>query len=98
MAVVISEVRCGQMEPSIKTVSAWWRRRSNTAEVIVLSPQLCMYHVIGWLDASLASSVCGLIEWRQFEAEVILLVLGWYLRFLLSYRNAAWFPSLPRRY
>ena len=23
-----------QLEPSIKTVSAWWRRRSSTAEVI----------------------------------------------------------------
>jgi hypothetical protein len=36
----------------------------------------------------LASSVCGLIKWRQFELEVILLEVGWYLRFSLSYR--AW--------
>src|ERR1700719_4480715 len=32
----------------------------------------------------LASSVCGL--W-QFEPEVILLAVGWYLRFSLSYRD-----------
>jgi transposase, IS6 family len=35
----------------------------------------------------LASSVCGLFKWRQFEPEVILLALGWYLRFSLSYRE-----------
>src|SRR5262245_8656420 len=27
----------------------------------------------------LASSVCGLFKWRQFEPEVILLEVGWYL-------------------
>src|SRR6202051_263842 len=35
----------------------------------------------------LASSVCGLFKWRQFEPEVILLAVGWYLRFSLSYRT-----------
>src|ERR1700746_285709 len=35
----------------------------------------------------LASSVCGLFKWRQFQAEVILLAGGWYLRFSLSYRD-----------
>jgi IS6 family transposase len=35
----------------------------------------------------LDSSVCGLFKWRQFEPEVILLVIGWYLRFSLSYRD-----------
>src|SRR5258707_12488554 len=35
----------------------------------------------------LASSVCGLFKWRQFEPEVILLAVGWYLRFFLSYRD-----------
>src|ERR1700744_6623239 len=35
----------------------------------------------------LASSVCGLFPWRQFEPEVILLAVGWYLRFSLSYRD-----------
>src|ERR1700674_4708347 len=35
----------------------------------------------------LASSVSGLFEWRQFEPEVILLAVGWYLRFSLSYRD-----------
>jgi transposase, IS6 family len=35
----------------------------------------------------LASSVSGLFKWRQFEPEVILLAIGWYLRFSLSYRD-----------
>ena len=35
----------------------------------------------------LASSVCGLFKWRQFEPEVIPLAVGWYLRFPLSYRD-----------
>ena len=35
----------------------------------------------------LAPSVAGLFKWRQFEPEVILLAIGWYLRFSLSYRD-----------
>ncbi len=35
----------------------------------------------------LASSVAGLFKWRQFEPEVILLAVGWYLHFYLSYRD-----------
>ena len=35
----------------------------------------------------LASSVSGLFKWRQFEPEVILLAVGWYLRFSLSCRD-----------
>jgi transposase-like protein len=35
----------------------------------------------------LASLVCGLFKWRQFEPEVILVAVGWYLRFSLSYRD-----------
>src|SRR5271165_3463896 len=35
----------------------------------------------------LASSVCGVFKWRQFEPEVILLAVGWYLRFSLPYRE-----------
>ena len=35
----------------------------------------------------LASSVCGLFKWRQFELEVILRAVGWYLRFSLSCRD-----------
>jgi hypothetical protein len=31
--------------------------------------------------------VCGLFKCRQFEPEVILLAVGWYLRFSLSYRD-----------
>ena len=29
----------------------------------------------------LAPSVAGLFKWRQFEPEMILLAVGWYLRF-----------------
>jgi transposase-like protein len=32
-------------------------------------------------------SVSVLFKWRQFEPEVILLAVGWYLRFSLSYRD-----------
>src|SRR5271170_2345105 len=42
---------------------------------------------ISWTDMVLAPSVAGLFKWRQFEPEVILLAIGWYLRFSLSYRN-----------
>src|SRR5271165_630284 len=35
----------------------------------------------------LTPSVSGLFKWRQFEPEVILLAVGWYLRFSLSYRG-----------
>jgi transposase-like protein len=34
-----------------------------------------------------ASSVCGLFKWRQFGPTVILLAVGSYLRFSLSYRD-----------
>jgi transposase, IS6 family len=35
----------------------------------------------------LTASVSGLFKWRQFEPEVILLAVCWYLRFSLSYRD-----------
>src|ERR1700745_1323923 len=35
----------------------------------------------------LAPSVCSLFQCRQFEPGVILLAVGWYLRFSLSYRD-----------
>src|SRR6202007_2347063 len=35
----------------------------------------------------LDSSVCGLFKWRQFEPEVVLLAVGWDLRFSLSHRD-----------
>jgi transposase, IS6 family len=35
----------------------------------------------------LALSVSGLFKWRQFEPELILLAVVWYLRFSLSYRD-----------
>ena len=36
---------------------------------------------------TLVRSISGLFKWRQFEPEVILLAVGWYLRFSLSYRD-----------
>jgi transposase-like protein len=44
----------------------------------------------------LAPSVSGLFKWRQFEPEVILLAVGWYLRFSLSYRDVEAFFSFQR--
>ena len=41
----------------------------------------------------LAPSVCGLFKWRQFEPEVILLAVGWYLRF--SCRTGTWRSCSP---
>ena len=35
----------------------------------------------------LAPSVAALFKWRQFEPEMILLAVGWSLRFSLSYRD-----------
>ena len=35
----------------------------------------------------LEPSVAGLFKWRQFEPEMILLAVGWYLRFSLSCRD-----------
>jgi transposase, IS6 family len=35
----------------------------------------------------LIPSLPSLFKWRQFEPEVILLAIGWYLRFSLSYRD-----------
>src|SRR5215469_11491094 len=35
----------------------------------------------------LTHSVSGLFKWRQFEPEMILLAIGSYLRFSLSYRD-----------
>ena len=49
--------------------------------------QLCRSSRISWADMVLAPSVAGLFKWRQFEPEVILLAVGWYLRFSLSYRD-----------
>jgi hypothetical protein len=35
----------------------------------------------------LAPSVFGLFKWRQFDPAVLLLAVGWYLRFSLSNRD-----------
>ena len=49
--------------------------------------QLCGSALISRADMVLAPSVAGLFKWRQFEPEMILLAVGWYLRFSLSYRD-----------
>jgi transposase, IS6 family len=49
--------------------------------------QLCRSALISWVEMVLAPSVAGLFKWRQFEPEMILLAVGWYLRFSLSYRD-----------
>jgi hypothetical protein len=36
--------------------------------------------------------VLGLFKWRQFEPEMILLAIGWNLRFSLSYRDVEELP------
>ena len=43
--------------------------------------QLCRSALISFADMVLAPSVAGLFKWRQFEPEMILLAVGWYLRF-----------------
>jgi hypothetical protein len=49
--------------------------------------QLCRSALISWADMVLAPSVAGLFKWHQFEQEMILLAVGWYLRFSLSHRD-----------
>jgi hypothetical protein len=49
--------------------------------------QLCWSSRISWADMVFAPSVAVLFKWRQFGPEVILLAIGWYLRFSLSYRD-----------
>jgi transposase-like protein len=47
--------------------------------------QLCRSDLICWANAP---CIIGfLFKWRQFEPEVILLAVGWYLRFSLSHRD-----------
>jgi hypothetical protein len=59
---------------------------NQDGEVLLSSSQPC-------LSASESSSsnlvlrARSLFKWRQFEPEMILLAVGWYLRFSLSYRD-----------
>jgi hypothetical protein len=48
--------------------------------------QVWRFDLISSADAP-RTSVAGLFKRRQFEPEVILLAVGWYLRFSLSYRD-----------
>ena len=41
---------------------------------------------MSWADMVRAPLSYRSFKWRQFEPEVILLAVGWYLRFSLSYR------------
>ena len=49
--------------------------------------QLCRSGRISWPIWSSHPQSAGLFKWRQFEPEMILLAVGWYLRFSLSYRD-----------
>ena len=49
--------------------------------------QLCRSDLIGWLDASCSRLRFGSFQVAEFEPEVILLAVGWYLCFSLSYRD-----------
>ena len=67
-----------------------WRRESCTylQQIRLLEVlQHCRSALISWADMVLAPSNAGLFKWRQFEPEMILLAVGWYLRFSLSYRD-----------
>jgi hypothetical protein len=46
--------------------------------------QLCSHPVIGWPDASPGPFGLRSVQVAQFEPEVILLAVGWYLRFSSS--------------
>jgi hypothetical protein len=62
-----------------------WNREGWVSSEEVL--QLCSYPVVGWQNAP--PGIFGLcsIQVATFEPEVILLAVGWYLRFSLSYRD-----------
>jgi transposase, IS6 family len=64
------------------------RDRLN-ALLMALQPevlQLWRCDLISWTNAP-RTFVAALFKWRQFESEVILLAVGWYLRFSLSYHD-----------
>ena len=72
------------------TSSATTRHGTRCLPVTAFSPevlQLCRSALISWADMVLAPSGAGLFKWRQFEPEMILLAVGWYLRFSLSHRD-----------
>jgi transposase, IS6 family len=69
-----------EMMAKVKQLQTW---TAEFAEVL----QLCRTDLINWAAMVLESSVAGLFKWRQFEPEMILLAVGWYLRFSLSYRD-----------
>jgi hypothetical protein len=71
------------MRVSSNAPSRLCRTVSSTWEEVL---QLCRSGLISGADM-LAPSVSGLFKWIQFEPEVILLAVGWYLRFSLSYRD-----------
>jgi len=70
-------------------MSTVWLAKIDTLVCLLILEvlQLCRGGRISWADMVLAPSVAGLFKWRQFEPEVILLAVGWYLRFSLSYRD-----------
>jgi hypothetical protein len=68
--------------------AAQGRTEAGTGEMLKWEVlQLCRSGRISCADMVFAPSVAGLFKWRQFETEMILLAVGWYLRFSLSYRD-----------
>jgi hypothetical protein len=75
--------RCPASVRALQRVSPLGRRLADH-----FNRKCCNFEVTPWLAGRmllLASSDCGLFKWRQFEPEVILMALRWYLRFSLSY-------------
>ena len=77
-------------------IGGWWRREDGsiaTTQLGTLDRGAC--RSAEDLDLQVADakpilgrlSVRGLFKWRQFEPDLILLAIGWYLRFSLSYRH-----------
>jgi hypothetical protein len=58
----------------------------NTARLRCGGNSLPRFGLISRPDAP-RTLTFGPFKWRQFEPEVILLAVGWYLRFSLSYRD-----------
>jgi hypothetical protein len=49
--------------------------------------QLCRSDLLGWFDAPAHTFGFGSFQVAAIRTEVILLAVGWYLRFSLSYRD-----------
>ena len=85
--VISNHQTIGTRRVGAATCLSTLRRRYTTKDSGREVLQLCRSALISLADMVLAPSVAGLFKWRQFEPEMILLAVGWYLRFSLSYRD-----------